>query len=557
MTTGVALAPEGAPTADVPRPEGSGLGTEIVIARRTFRQVWIGATMWAVIFGISVASTAVNYATTFSTVAQRQQLAATTSSDRGLAILLGPITSVDTVGGYTTYKIFVFLTTIGALWGLLLATRLLRGEEDVGRWQMMLAGSTRPGKATVAILTALWGAVAVVGIATVACTALVGRDPDVGFGIGSSIAYGLSIALVPAVFVAVGAVTSQLGRTRRVATGLGMAVFGVTFVLRMIADSGSGTRWLLWTTPFGWTELMRPLTENDLWPLLPAAATTAVLGVSAVVLASRRDAGDGVLASRDVAPPRPFGLRSSFGLAARLELPVLVGWCIGAVAAALMLGIIAKLTTATVPESLGDALDKFGVKGTFTDQYFGIAFLFVVTVVALIPASQVAAAFDEEASGRLAQVITRPVSRPQWFAGRLLLTAGAIVVASLAAGVAAWVGAASQGVDVGLRSMVGAAANGIPTALVTLGIGAVVLALVPRFASAVVYGVVIWSLVAELFGSLFSGIGVLQRVSLFHYLAVVPAEDAHLTTLVVTAAVGVGLCVLATVLFDRRDLRAA
>ncbi|MGZ4729175.1 MAG: hypothetical protein ACXWB2_15775, partial [Acidimicrobiales bacterium] len=148
MTTGVALAPEGAPTADVPRPEGSGLGTEIVIARRTFRQVWIGATMWAVIFGISVASTAVNYATTFSTVAQRQQLAATTSSDRGQAILLGPITSVDTVGGDTTYKIFVFLTTIGALWGLLLATRLLRGEEDVGRWQMMLAGSTRPGKAT-------------------------------------------------------------------------------------------------------------------------------------------------------------------------------------------------------------------------------------------------------------------------------------------------------------------------------------------------------------------------------------------------------------------------
>ena len=84
---------------------------------------------------------------------------------------------------------------------------------------------------------------------------------------GETVLYGLSITIAPAVFGAVGAVTSQLGRTRRVATGLGMGVFGVVFVIRMIADSSAGTRWLLWATPFGWTELMRPFTDNDPWPL--------------------------------------------------------------------------------------------------------------------------------------------------------------------------------------------------------------------------------------------------------------------------------------------------
>ena len=69
-------------------------------------------------------------------------------------MLLGPVSAIDTVGGYTVYKGFVFLTTIGAIWALLAATRLLRGEEDAGRWQLVLAGSTRAARATAATLVA-------------------------------------------------------------------------------------------------------------------------------------------------------------------------------------------------------------------------------------------------------------------------------------------------------------------------------------------------------------------------------------------------------------------
>jgi ABC-2 type transport system permease protein len=56
----------------------------------------------------------------------------------------------------------VFLTTIGAIGGLLAATRLLRGEEDSGRWQLVLAGGTRASRATLATLAALGAAIAVI-----------------------------------------------------------------------------------------------------------------------------------------------------------------------------------------------------------------------------------------------------------------------------------------------------------------------------------------------------------------------------------------------------------
>jgi ABC-2 type transport system permease protein len=544
-----------APAVRAPAPR-SQTGVDTAVATRSFRQLWIGASVCALAFGATAGASALSYASSFGTPASRHQLVATTSTDKGLAILLGPVSAVGAVGGYTVYKGFVFLTTIGALWAILAATRVLRGEEDSGRWQLVLSGSTRASRATGSVVAALIAAIAVVFAGTTLLTSLAGLSPDVGFDFGATVAYGASLTIPVAVFAGVGAVTSQLGRSRRRATSLGIAVFGVTFVLRMIADSGSGLQWMRWTTPFGWTELMEPFTRNDLWPLVPALATTGILFGAAVVLASRRDVGDGVLASHDVARPRAFGLSSPFGIAARLELPVLIGWCAGAAASGLVLGVISELTTAKLPTSIGDTLDRFGVHGTFSSQYFGVAFLLVATVVALLPAGQVGAMSDEQTSGRLALVLASPARRTTWFAGRLVLAAAAIIVAGLLAGLAAWVGAAVQGIGLELGTMIGAGLNVVPTALVALGIGAVMAGVAPRAASAAVYAVVIWSLLVDLLGSMVSGASSLEHLSLFHSMALAPAQTPTVANVMITTAIALALGIGATLLFGRRDVHA-
>ena len=102
--------------------------------------------------------------------------------------------------------------------------------------------------------------------------------------------------------------------------------------------------------------------------------------------------------------------------------------------------------------------------------------------------------------------------------------------------------------------MLGAGLNVAPTALVALGIGAVVVAFAPRRAGTAVYAVVIWSLVVDFAASLVTGLHGLQYVSLFHYMALVPARPADGLQLSLVTAVAVALCVAATVLFDRRGL---
>jgi putative exporter of polyketide antibiotics len=102
--------------------------------------------------------------------------------------------------------------------------------------------------------------------------------------------------------------------------------------------------------------------------------------------------------------------------------------------------------------------------------------------------------------------------------------------------------------------MVEAGLNVVPTALLVLGIGAVVLAVAPRAATRTVYGVVIWSLIVDLLSSLVSGLGWLDHLSLFHYMALAPAENPDIVTVLTTLAVAAVLGIVATILFERRDV---
>ena len=67
---------------------------------------------------------------------------------------------------------------------------------------------------------------------------------------------------------AIGALAGQRASSRSQANVLSAGVLGA-FLLRMVADSGSGLAWLRWATPLGWVEELHPLTGSD--PFAPPA----------------------------------------------------------------------------------------------------------------------------------------------------------------------------------------------------------------------------------------------------------------------------------------------
>ena len=536
-------------------PARAGRNPATVVASSTARRAVRTGVLWGYLFGVTVASSAYSYASAYKTAAERARVAALFGSNTGLAALNGPARQIQTVTGYTVWKSFMFLIIVGSVWGLLTGTKLLRGEEDAGRWELLLAGQTTRRGAVAQALAGLGAGAATLWALTAVITVVVGYLPKISLPVGPSLF--LSVALVtPAVmFLAAGAFASQLAATRRQAAAYAGAALGACYAVRLVADSGTGLAWLRWVSPLGWAEELQPLTSPRPLALLPIAGLTVALGGGAVYLAGRRDLGASILPDRGSTRPHTR-LQGPVGLAARLARPALLGWAAAIAALGLLMGFIAKqggkaLTSSSSAEKV---FSRLGAHGGSAGAYLGFTFLTVAWLVAFMAAGQVTATRAEEAEGRLDNLLVRPVSRWSWLAGRVALATAALVAAGLLAGLFAWAGAASQDSGVSLASLLGAGINVVFPALAVLGIGVLAMGVWPRATTAVTYGVLAWSLLIELAGGFFGSNHWLLDTSVFHHMAAAPAVSPDWVSAATLTAVGAAAALLGGVAFARRDL---
>lgn len=528
-----------------------------VVGLRTARRAVRSGALWGVIFGITVASSALGYSGAYKTAAQRARFAALWGPNAGLAAINGPARRLETVAGYTAWKSFMFLIILGGVWGLLTATRLLRGEEDAGRWELLLAGQTTRRRAARQALAGLAAGLASLWVVTALITLAVAQSGKVKIGAGSALYFSLALVATPAVFLAAGALASQLAATRRQAAGYAGAVLGACYALRLVADSGSGLGWLRWATPLGWAEQLQPLTAPRPVALVPIIALAVLLAGLAAHLAGVRDLGASVLPDRTRPTVGGRLLARPLGLALRLTLPTLLAWASAIGAMALLMGYIAKQggTALTSSASVERVISRLGFQGGSAAAYLGFTFLIIAVMVAFVAAGQITAVRSEEAEGRLEHLLVRPLSRASWLIGRLALIAAALIVSAFVAGVCSWAGAASQRAGVSLGSLLGAAFNVVPPVLCLLGIAVLAFGFVPRATAAVAYGLLTWSLLVDLVGGAFGDANRwLIDTSVFHHMSSAPAVSPDWKSSAVLVGLALATGALGVLGFVHRDL---
>jgi ABC-2 type transport system permease protein len=463
------------------------------------------------------------------------------------------------VAGFTAWRTLGLLSIVGAIWGLLLATRLVRGEEDAGRWEVLLTGlTTRRGAAAQAVagLAAGWVALwAVTAVFTVA----VGRSADVDFSVTGSLFLATALAASSAVFMTVGVLVSQLAATRRQANILGAAFFGITLLLRMVADSGTGLGGLRWATPFGWAEELRPLSGSRLLPLVPLVALVIGAVALAVRFAGRRDLGASILPGRDARPARTALLASAGELTVRLTGGVVLAWIAALAVAGFVFGLVAQSASGAVTGStvIEDALANLGGQRGGAEAYLGLTFLTAAALIAFAVAGQAVATRGEEAEGRLDHLLVRPVRRRQWLAGRLVMAAALAVLAGVVTGVTAWAGAASQHTGIGFLELVEAGVNVVPPALFVLGVGVLVFAVRPRWTAAVCFGIVAWSFLVVLLAVVVTTNHWIVDTAIFGHTAPAPAADPNWVATGWLVGLGAAAAAIGFLVFERRDLASA
>ena len=538
-------------------PAGEERTARIVVLRLTARRAIRSAVVWGYVFGVTVASAALSYTSIYKTAPERRQLARSFGANRAASALFGPAPKLQTVAGFTVFKVSMTLMVVGAVWGLLTSTRLLRGDEEAGRWELLTSGLTTKGGAAAQALGGLVAAASVLWVVTALVTVVVGRSSSVRIDAPAGLYFALALVASALMFLAVGALTSQLVPSRRTAAGYAAVVLGLSYGVRMVGDSGSGLHCLVWASPLGWVEALRPLTDPRPWALAPIGGFTAALVLAAVVLASRRDVGAGTWSGRNSRAPRLRLLSGPGALALRLSGPSVLWWAVASAVSGLLVGIVAQAAgTTIVGSSVHKVFARLGAPGTGTRAFLGVTFVILAVAVAFEAASQLSAAREEEADGRLDHLLANTVGRRWWLAGRLSVGAAGLLVSALAAAGCAWLGAASQGAGVGAGSVLAAGLNMVAPAFFLLGVGALALGLWPAGAVAVVYVVLGWSALIELVGGFFAQNHWVLDTSVFHQMAAAPAVGPDWRTDGVLGALGLVSMALGAAGIGRRDLRA-
>ena len=518
------------------------------------RRAMLAAVLWAGAFGLITWIEVVQFGQEYPTAADRARLVETMGRDVGLQAVFGPARQVDTVAGYVAAHLVGVLSLIGAVWGLLTATRRLRGEEEAGRWELLLAGQTTRRRAAAAAVAGLGVALLAMFAVTAVLYAAIGRLPEADFSVGSSLFAALATVASAAMFASVGALASQVAATRRRATALAAAVFALAYLLRVVAYSGTTLGWLRWASPLGWVDELRPFIGSNAMPLAPVAGFIAALLIVTVAVAGRRDLGAGLLPARDTARARTGLLGGPFGLAVRLARGAALGWAAGLAVGGFLIGVMVKgVADVWGNQSGGMFVNLTGAPGGAI--FLGIIFLMVASLVTLAAAGQVAASRDEETDGQLDHLLARPVHRASWLVGRFAVSAAALVVLGVVAGAATWAGAALTGAGPSLATLLAAGLNVVPAGILVLGLGTLVHALTPRLAAIAAYGLVAWSFLIEIIGASLGADRWLLDLSILHHIARAPSVDVRWDSAAILTATGVLAAALGTVVFSRRDLK--
>ena len=386
-------------------------------------------------------------------------------------MLGGPMFGVNEtdLGVMMANELTLTLTIATSILAILTVIRHTRAEEENGSAELVLSSVVGRYARTAAALAVVGGVNAVLALTMTLAMA------STGFAVVDTAAMSLGITGVAMVFGAVSAVTAQLWRQSRTASGAAMATLAVAALIRGVGDviDNSGST-LSWLSPVAWAQQMRPFVDLRWWPFGLLVILAVGLTAVAAVLESRRQYDAGTIASTGERPDAP-AITGPLRLHLTLQRGQTIGWAVALFVAGLVFGSMTKalMDAARTNELIARLLSTTGIDGIYTTmtQFLAAAATAYVTSVVL-------RVYTDEQNGLGEPVLAGAVSRWRWLLGAVgCALAGAAVLmfcAGLGNGLGAGLTLGEPGTIIGLTL---AALAYLPALAVVASIAALAVAL--------------------------------------------------------------------------------
>lgn len=526
------------------------------VFRFSFKQALKTAIIVGLLVGVELLVQGVAYQKAFSSSSKAAALGSSLANAPGLGFIYGDPQNLHYgTQGYMAYRVLAAMTVVTAVWALLTTTKLLRGAEEDGRYELIRTGAITPRRATSLLAAGFFGAWWVALLISFALTDLAVRKSGIPTTNTAMFLLTMAIYLPGLLFGCVGILTSQLGLTRGRAVLYGIVPLGVLFLLRGTANSDHSLHWLLNWTPFGWSQLISPVFNTDRVWILALAAVAIAFGAVGVLL-SQRDYGESIIHASTTVRSRFFLLRSTWGFALRQNFWVLVGWGLGAL---LLIGMIAALAHTAegalrASGSLTKAVNKLGGANNLEVAFMSAGVLFMVMVLLVMSITLMIQIRHDEAKQYLDNILVAPVKRTTWLAQRLLLANGVLLVISMLGGLLLLTIASIEHVSLDPTKVLTTSVCLVGSVAFLLGVGAMLFGLLPRLASIVMYAVIFWSFLITLLASAAHLSKWMLHSSVFYYTNFNLSHSPDWTTFGWFMVLAVVCSAMGIWAFNRRDI---
>ena len=469
-----------------------------------------------------------------------------------IRVLFGRPVALDDPGGFTVWRTGTPLAVLLAVWAMLAAVRITRGEEEAGRWNLLLAGRCRLTWLVGLQLATILAAGVITGVAAMVAMIMAGARP------GGSALYGAALTLIGTAAALFGGLAGQLIADRRRATSLAAAGLGAGLLARMVGDATDSLHWLHWISPFGLLGLTEPFGAARLPPLAVLLLANIALAIGVGAVSGRRDVGAGLLPTRDHPRSRLGWLRSLPRFAVRRSAGALLVWGAGIWVYYLMIGLLASSLTTFLSDNplFADLAARAGFGSlTTVSGYLASLFALLAIPLGLYAASRIAADSADEESRHLTLVFAGPVSRRRWFVLQGATGVAGIVVLAVGAGLSSWAGASAVGAEVPLGAALAGALNVVPIAWLSLGAALFAFGWWPPLTFAVGALPAVGGFLLQVLAETLRWPSWALALSPYEHVQAVPYDSVNWAGTIAMTAIATALAVVGLLGFTRRDLR--
>lgn len=402
---------------------------------------------------------------------------------------LGDGFAIQTPAGYITFRYMgVIVPLMLSIWLILAGAQLVRGEEERGTLDVLLA-TPRPRSRLLLEKIAALGVASVCVAVLFALGAVAGEATLQQADMGRALLAGLNVSLLAFFFGMLSLLISQFTTSRGAAAGSASAVLVITLLLDITGREVNGS-WVQYLSPFYYYNLNHPLISSfhgsATGPLVLIGLSVVCI-IGSLMLFVRRDIGRAVFSwqrrTGDVKLQAVRSLsRAEHAIATRtvsLQALSTQGWAaFWWLFGILLFGVYMVLLTPSIQKPFYEMVQNtpwlaqvfFDTPINTNSALLGtVLFTFMPTLVIVFAMSMALKWSADLENGRLEMVFSTPTSRSRVLLERFGATFAVVLLAPLLTWLTLMIGAQIDNLTVNQARMAAASFTMLPPALIIMG----------------------------------------------------------------------------------------